>query len=59
MLEGVRMHAGSFLIADLFGNTSVKYRQEDDTLALAVKTGGGWHMMGDVIPSPDEALEIV
>ena len=41
MLEGVRMHAGSFLIADLFGNTSVKYRQEDDTLALAVKSGGG------------------
>ena len=40
MLEGVRMHAGSFLIADLFGNTSVKYRQEDDTLALAVKSGG-------------------
>ena len=35
------MHAGSFLIADLFGNTSVKYRQEDDTLALAVKMGGG------------------
>ena len=41
----------------------VKYRQEDDTLALAVKTGrghggegGGWHMMGDVVPSPDEAL---
>ena len=41
MLEGVRMHAGSFLIADLFGNTSVKYRQEDDTLALAGKRGGG------------------
>ena len=38
MLEGVRMHAGSFLIADLFGNTSVKYRQEDDTLALAIKS---------------------
>ena len=62
MLEGVRMHAGSFLIADLFGNTSVKYRQEDDTLALAVKSGGrggeegGWHMMGDVVPSPDETL---
>ena len=41
----------------------VKYRQEDDTLALAVKTGrgcggegGGWHMMGDVVPSPVEAL---
>ena len=56
------MHAGSFLIADLFGNTSVKYRQEDDTLALAVKSGGrggeggGWHMMGDVVPSPDETL---
>ena len=55
------MHAGSFLIADLFGNTSVKYRQEDDTLALTVKTGGGsegggWHMMGDVVASPDEPL---
>ena len=29
----VRMPAGSFLIADLFGNTGVKYRQKDETLA--------------------------
>ena len=28
-------------VLDLFGNTSTKFRQEDDTLALAVKNGGG------------------
>ena len=29
------------VVLDLFGNTSTKFRQEDNTLALAVKTGGG------------------
>ena len=40
MLEGVRMHAGSFLIADLFGNTSVKYRQEETLSHSRLKRAG-------------------
>ena len=32
-----------------------KYRQADDTLALAARVGGkaGWHMLGEVVATPD------
>ena len=33
--------ADTTVVLDLFGNSSTKFRQEDDTLALAVKNGGG------------------
>ena len=36
-----RIPADTTVVLDLFGNTSTKFRQEDNTLALAVKTGGG------------------
>ena len=36
-----RIPADTTVVLDLFGNTSTKFRQEDDTLALAVKNGGG------------------
>ena len=32
---------GTTAALDLFGNTSTKFKQEDNTLALAVKNGGG------------------
>ena len=38
----------SVVVLDLFGNTSVRFRQVDDTLSLAVKLPGegGWHLLG-------------
>ena len=32
---------GKIAVMDLFGNTSCRYRQADDGLAMAVKMGGG------------------
>ena len=39
-LQAARIPADTFVILDLFGNTSTKFRQADDTLALATKVGG-------------------
>ena len=36
-----RIPADTTVVLYLFGNRSTKFRQEDNTLALAVKTGGG------------------
>ena len=46
------------LVHDLFGNTSTRFRQADDTLSLAVKLSGegGWHLLGDVVYTPDAIL---
>ena len=43
------------MVLDLFRNTSTKYRQANDTLALASRAGGasGWHMLGEVVAVPD------
>ena len=43
------------MVLDLFGNTSTKYRQADNTLAFASRAGGltGWHMLGEVVAVPD------
>ena len=32
--------ADTFVVLDLFGNTSTKFRQADDTLALSTRVGG-------------------
>ena len=32
--------ADTTVVLDVFGNTSTKFRQEDDNLALAIKNGG-------------------
>ena len=40
-LQVARIPADTFVILDLFGNTSTKFRQADDTLALATRVGGG------------------
>ena len=54
-LQVARIPLGTIVVLDLFGNTSTKYRQADDTLALASKAGGatGWHMLGEVVAVPD------
>ena len=53
-----RISADTTVVLDLFGNTSTKFRQEDDTLALAIKNGGGrgWHMLGEIVYTPDSFI---
>ena len=48
----------SVLVLDLFGNTSIRFQQADDTLSLAVKLlgEGGWLLLWDVIYTPDDIL---
>ena len=57
-LQAARIPADTFVVLDLFGNTSTKFRQADDTLALATRVGGewGWHMLGEVVATPDTFL---
>ena len=57
-IQATSLSALSVLVLDLFGNTSVLFKQADDTLSLAVKLPGegGWHLMGDAVYTPDEIL---
>ena len=47
-LRADRIPLETIVVLDLFGNTSTKFRQEDDTLALAVKNGAGGRVAPDV-----------
>ena len=48
----------SVTVHHLFGNTSVRFNQWDDTLTLAVKLDGvgGWHLAGGAGYTPDSIL---
>ncbi len=37
------------VILDLLRNSSLKYVQDDDSLATACRLGDGWHMLGSVV----------
>ena len=58
-IQATSLNTLSVLDLDLFGNTSVRFKQADDTLSLAVKLPGegGWHLMGDTVYTPDEILK--
>ena len=43
-LQVARIPLGTIVVLDLFGNTSTKYRQAEDTLALASRGGRGYWM---------------
>ena len=50
---------GTFVILDLFGNSSTRYRTPDDSTSPAThlgRGGGGWHMLGDVTWASDKEL---
>ena len=57
-IQSASFDALSVIVLDLFGNTSVRFRQVDDTLSLAVKLPGegGWHLLGDAVYTPDVTL---
>jgi len=55
-ISAVDKSGGVVVVLDLFGNTSYRYKQEDDGLGLAVKIEKGWHMLGDVVPTPETTL---
>ena len=57
-IQSAGFDALSVVVLDLFGNTSVCFRQVDDTLSLAVKLPGegGWHLLGDAVYTLDVIL---
>ena len=48
----------SVTVHDLFSNTSIRFKQWDDTLSLGVKLDGvkGWHLAGEAVYTPDSIL---
>ena len=57
-IQSASFDALSVIVLNLFGNTSVPFRQVDDNLSLAVKLPreGGWHLLGDAVYTPDVTL---
>jgi hypothetical protein len=55
MSDGVRTAAVqgcSAVVLDLYGNSSVRFTQFDGTTALPYKSGGRFHLNGDVVACP-------
>ena len=50
-IQSASLSSLSVMVLDLFGNTSVRFRQVDNTLSLSVKLPGkgGWHLLGDSV----------
>ena len=56
-LQAACIPVDTFVVLDLFGNTSTKFRQADDTCTSHKGGGeGGWHMLGEVVATPDAFL---
>ena len=57
-LRSAELNPLSVTVHNLFGNTSIRFRQRDDTLSLAVKLDGvkGWHLAGEAVYTPDSIL---
>jgi hypothetical protein len=47
-LTSLGLDGDSVVVIELFGNSTFRYRQFDDTMALPFKSGHGYHMDGDV-----------
>ena len=57
-LQSAELGPLSVTVHDLFGNTSIRFNQQDDTLSLPVKLDGvkGWHLACDAVYTPDSIL---
>ena len=57
-LRSAELNPLSVTVHDLFGNTSIRFKQRDDTLSLAVKLDGvkGWHLASEAVYTPDSIL---
>jgi len=55
-ISGLKGTSDTVFVVDLLGNAGYRYKQEDDSLAMATRIGTGWHMLGDVVATPDSML---
>jgi hypothetical protein len=51
-LSKISCGASDKIVFDLFGNVSYRFEQFDGTLSLAYKSGGRYHMAGNVVTCP-------
>ena len=57
-LQSAELGPLSVTVHNLFGNTSIRFNQQDTTLSLPVKLDGvkGWHLAGEAVYTPDSIL---
>jgi hypothetical protein len=48
-LESLPVGRETALVLDLFGNSTCRFVQFDGSSSLPIKTGGGYHLLGDVV----------
>jgi hypothetical protein len=53
-LAGPDVSLDTVFVLDFLGNSSVRFRQEDDSDSLPCKIGGSYHLLGKVMPMEDE-----
>jgi hypothetical protein len=56
-LRGTTVPVNAAVVIDMLGNSSSRWKQEDGTLATAVKLGSGYHMPGEVTVCNDETFK--
>ena len=52
-LGGANFSLDTVFVMDFLGNSSVRFRQEDDNDSLPCKIGGSFHLLGRAIPMED------
>jgi hypothetical protein len=55
-LTNLTLEPGFSVILELFGNSTYRYKQFDDSLSLPYKDGAGYHMGGDVAVCEDDTF---
>jgi hypothetical protein len=45
----VKINSSTVVVIDPVSNSATKFRQADDTLSLAQKIDGGWHLPGEIV----------
>jgi hypothetical protein len=57
-LKNAKIGPGSVVVIDPLSNSATKYKQADDSLALAQKIEGGWHLPGEIAMIEDEQIRV-
>jgi hypothetical protein len=52
-ITSLSVDPGTVIVLELFGNSTIRYRQFDGTMALPFKSGHGYHLEGEVGVSDD------
>jgi hypothetical protein len=48
-LGTAKINSSTVVIIDPLSNSAARFRQADDSLSLAIKMEGGWHLPGEIV----------